>query len=131
MTTIGAAEVARRTGASYRQVDYWARTGVLVPALRRADGPGYSRAYAPRQVAVAAALLVLARLGAKVPAMARASAQLTGRDDEAWDRLVVVSADGVVEDLADADGPGWLLDLTAFRDLLGPRAALVGGPVGC
>jgi DNA-binding transcriptional MerR regulator len=33
-------------GISYRQLDYWARTGLVEPSLRRAEGSGTQRLYA-------------------------------------------------------------------------------------
>jgi len=32
-------------GISYRQLDYWARTGIVEPSLRRAEGSGTQRLY--------------------------------------------------------------------------------------
>jgi DNA-binding transcriptional MerR regulator len=33
-----AGQVARLTGLSYRTIDYWARTGLVVPSIARASG---------------------------------------------------------------------------------------------
>lgn len=55
------ADVAVLAGATYRQVDHWARTGVLVPAVE-ARGSGSSRTYTTRQVQVAWALHRLSQL---------------------------------------------------------------------
>jgi DNA-binding transcriptional MerR regulator len=33
-------------GISYRQLDYWARTGLVTPSIRRATGSGSQRLYA-------------------------------------------------------------------------------------
>lgn len=38
--------VCRIVGISYRQLDYWARTGLVNPSLRRAEGSGTQRLYA-------------------------------------------------------------------------------------
>jgi DNA-binding transcriptional MerR regulator len=38
--------VCRIVGISYRQLDYWARTGLVPPSLRRAAGSGTQRLYA-------------------------------------------------------------------------------------
>jgi DNA-binding transcriptional MerR regulator len=37
--------VSRLVGISYRQLDYWARTGLAVPSVRRAEGSGSQRVY--------------------------------------------------------------------------------------
>src|SRR5947199_5731354 len=38
-------EVCRVVGISYRQVDYWARTGLVRPSVRDAGGSGTQRLY--------------------------------------------------------------------------------------
>lgn len=37
-------------GITYRQLDYWARTGLVVPEIRQADGSGTQRLYSFRDV---------------------------------------------------------------------------------
>ena len=39
-------------GISYRQLDYWARTGLVVPGVRDASGSGSSRLYSFRDLVV-------------------------------------------------------------------------------
>ena len=38
-------EVCKAVGISYRQLDYWARTGLVTPSIREADGSGTQRLY--------------------------------------------------------------------------------------
>ena len=38
-------EVCRIVGISYRQLDYWARTGLVTPSVRDATGSGSQRLY--------------------------------------------------------------------------------------
>jgi DNA-binding transcriptional MerR regulator len=38
-------EVCRLVGISYRQLDYWARTGLVTPSIREAGGSGTQRLY--------------------------------------------------------------------------------------
>jgi DNA-binding transcriptional MerR regulator len=38
-------EVCKAVGISYRQLDYWARTGLLTPSIREAGGSGTQRLY--------------------------------------------------------------------------------------
>jgi DNA-binding transcriptional MerR regulator len=38
-------EVCRVVGISYRQLDYWARTGLVTPSVRAAGGSGTQRLY--------------------------------------------------------------------------------------
>jgi DNA-binding transcriptional MerR regulator len=37
--------VCKTVGITYRQLDYWARTGLLTPSVRDADGSGSQRLY--------------------------------------------------------------------------------------
>ena len=38
-------EVCRVVGITYRQLDYWARTGLVTPSIREAGGSGTQRLY--------------------------------------------------------------------------------------
>ena len=40
-----APQVCKLVGITYRQLDYWARTGLLEPSLRQASGSGSQRLY--------------------------------------------------------------------------------------
>lgn len=51
-------DFARRAGATYRQVDYWCRTGLLRP-VKAAHGSGSQRVFDAREVRVARAIQVL------------------------------------------------------------------------
>ena len=42
----------RAAGITYRQLDYWARTGLVVPSIRSATGSGSQRLYSFRDVLV-------------------------------------------------------------------------------
>jgi DNA-binding transcriptional MerR regulator len=37
--------VCRLTGVTYRQLDYWARTGLVTPSITPATGSGSKRSY--------------------------------------------------------------------------------------
>lgn len=39
------AQIARISGFSIRQLDYWAKTGMLVPSISRSSGPGTRKLY--------------------------------------------------------------------------------------
>ncbi len=39
------AEIAQATGFTIRQLDYWAKQGLLVPSIQRSHGPGTRRLY--------------------------------------------------------------------------------------
>lgn len=46
------AVAARAAGISYRQLDYWARTGLVEPTVREASGSGSQRRYGFRDILV-------------------------------------------------------------------------------
>ena len=54
VTGLSSYEVCRRTGATYRQLDYWDRSGLLSPSLAPARGSGTQRRYSEADVAKAA-----------------------------------------------------------------------------
>lgn len=56
-------DLQHRAGATYRQVDYWSRTGILEPESEGTPGSGVSRAFAPVEVDVARLLVRLSRAG--------------------------------------------------------------------
>nr|WP_236022449.1 MULTISPECIES: MerR family transcriptional regulator [Barrientosiimonas] len=49
----------RAAGVTYRQLDYWARTGLLEPSVRNVTGSGHQRLYSFRDILV---LKVIKRL---------------------------------------------------------------------
>lgn len=69
MTTATAAEplrtvdVAELTGATYRQLDYWCRAGILRPA-GDGRGPGFFRSWTADDARAAVIVAQLTRLGA-------------------------------------------------------------------
>ena len=45
-------QVCKLVGISYRQLDYWARTGLVVPSIRGAAGSGSQRLYSFKDILV-------------------------------------------------------------------------------
>lgn len=62
MTGLSTLQVAAGSGATYRQLDYWARIGILVPDVAEATGCGSRRRYSQDQLAEATLLRSLAAL---------------------------------------------------------------------
>lgn len=56
-----ASEVQRQSGATYRQLDYWARHDVLLPAIE-ARGSGTARRYRPEDAVIARRLVELSEM---------------------------------------------------------------------
>jgi hypothetical protein len=60
--TYSSNDIMRLTGVSYRQVDYWVRTGLLVTAVA-AEGSGTVRKFAAIEVTVAQVIASLRTIG--------------------------------------------------------------------
>lgn len=67
------AELAQRAGLTYRQVDYYVRTGRLKPQGEAEPGTGYSRDFSEAEVLVAVRLAKLLRAGVGLPEAAKAA----------------------------------------------------------
>jgi DNA-binding transcriptional MerR regulator len=70
---VNAVELAQRAGLTYRQVDYYVRTGRLKPEGAAMPGTGYSREFAESEVAVAVRLAKLVNAGVGLREAALAS----------------------------------------------------------
>lgn len=64
---VSSEELADAVGISYRQVDYWVRSGLLRTAAP-VEGSGRSRRFTPAEVKVARVVATLRRLGVGAPA---------------------------------------------------------------
>src|SRR5262245_66169535 len=95
-------------GISYRQLDYWARTGLVVPSVRDASGSGTQRLYSFRDIVVLKVVKRLLDAGVSLQNIRKAIETLRqwGEDDLATMTLIsdgttvyeCRSAEEVVED---------------------------------
>jgi DNA-binding transcriptional MerR regulator len=103
-------QVCQLVGISYRQLDYWARTGLLRPSLAEAQGSGTKRRYSYRDLLELKVIKRLLDAGVSLQAARRAVGCL--REDLGAD---LVAANLVLSDtttvLAHSDGE--LVDLLA------------------
>lgn len=107
-------EVAEIAGASYRQVDYWCRTGALSPLNNgRGSGGGRVRLWTEDEIPVVAVLVELSALGATSDVWTAVAAHLSV-PPAFWPDRILVEADGRIPDRP--EGTGWLLDLASIRD---------------
>lgn len=70
------AVAARAAGISYRQLDYWARTGLVEPTIRGAQGSGSQRLYGFRDILVLKLVKRLLDTGISLQQIRAAVAQL-------------------------------------------------------
>jgi DNA-binding transcriptional MerR regulator len=64
--------VCRTVGISYRQLDYWARTSLVTPSVRDADGSGSQRMYSFNDVVQLRVIKKLLDAGVSLPKIRRA-----------------------------------------------------------
>lgn len=111
--TIGSSAVLRQCpGVTYRQLDYWCRTGILRPEVE-ARGSGRPRRWGSEQVRVVRLVANLAALGAESDALREAAEQASALPDHWWTGPVVVSAEGDLSGEGRVKSAGYLVDLAA------------------
>ena len=79
------------TGITYRQLDYWARTGLLVPSIRTATGSGTPRLYSFRDVLVLRVIKRLLDTGVSLQNVRRAVDHLRERGVEDLSEITLMS----------------------------------------
>jgi DNA-binding transcriptional MerR regulator len=121
-------------GITYRQLDYWARTGLVVPSVRDAAGSGSHRLYSFRDVLVLRVVKKLLDAGVSLQNIRAAIEHLRirGVDDLAQITLIsdgstvyeCTSADEVVDLLQGGQGVFGIAVGRAVRDIRGQLAEL-------
>lgn len=71
-----ARQAADVVGISYRQIDYWARTELVTPSLKEADGSGTQRSYSFQDLLKLRVVKSLLDAGVTLQAIRRATATL-------------------------------------------------------
>lgn len=81
--------VCQQSGASYRQIDYWTREGILTPAIA-AEGSGTQRRWSPEVIPKVRAMATFSRLEADRSSTSTLL-RLMGSSEGPW----IVEDDGV------------------------------------
>jgi DNA-binding transcriptional MerR regulator len=76
---------------SYRQLDYWARTGLVVPSIRDASGSGTQRLYSFRDMVVLKVVKRLLDAGVSLQNIRRAIEALRSRGVEDLAQITLIS----------------------------------------
>ena len=90
-------------GITYRQLDYWARTGLVEPTIRGAAGSGTQRLYSFRDVLVLRVVKRLLDAGVSLQNIRAAVATLRQRGTEDIARITLLSDGASVYELTSAD----------------------------
>ena len=95
-------------GITYRQLDYWARTGLVEPSVREASGSGTQRLYSFRDILVLKIVKKLLDAGVSLPNIRTAITTLGQRGAQELAQLTLVS-DGTT--VYDVTSPEEMVDL--------------------
>jgi DNA-binding transcriptional MerR regulator len=90
-------------GITYRQLDYWARTNLVVPSIRDASGSGTQRLYSFRDVLVLKVVKRLLDTGVSLQNVRSAVAHLRERGTDDLATLTLVSDGTTVYECRSAD----------------------------
>ncbi|MGN9778963.1 MerR family transcriptional regulator [Micromonospora sp. H33] len=127
-------------GISYRQLDYWARTGLVVPSVRDASGSGTQRLYSFRDLVVLKVVKRLLDAGVSLQNIRKAIEALRSRGVEDLAGITLIS-DGttvyecrspeeVVDLLQGGQGVFGIAIGGAFKEILGSLSHLPAEPAG-
>jgi len=125
---------------SYRQLDYWARTGLVVPSVRDASGSGTQRLYSFRDMVVLKVVKRLLDAGVSLQNIRKAIETLRTRGTDDLAEITLIS-DGttvyecrspeeVVDLLQGGQGVFGIAISGAFKEIQGSLAELPAEPVG-
>ncbi|MFM9134638.1 MAG: MerR family transcriptional regulator [bacterium] len=78
-------------GITYRQLDYWARTGLVEPSIRPASGSGTQRLYAFRDILILRIVKRLIDTGVSLPNIRAAVRHLADRGGDDLARITLMS----------------------------------------
>ncbi len=121
-------------GITYRQLDYWARTELVVPSIRPASGSGTQRLYSFRDMVVLKVVKRLLDAGVSLQNIRRAIDQLHSRGVDDLARITLISdgttvyecrsAEEVVDLLQGGQGVFGIAIGGAFKEIRGSLADL-------
>lgn len=123
-------------GITYRQLDYWARTGLVTPTVRDAAGSGSQRLYGFRDILILRIVKRLIDTGVSLPNIRAAVDHLAARSGEDLAGLTIMSdgasiyecrsADEVVDLVRGGQGVFGIAVGSVWREVEGTLAQLPG-----
>lgn len=90
-------------GITYRQLDYWARTGLVEPSIRPAGGSGTQRLYGFRDILVLKIVKRLLDAGVSLQNIRTAVTHLRSRGVTELERITLMSDGASIYECASAD----------------------------
>jgi DNA-binding transcriptional MerR regulator len=123
-------------GISYRQLDYWARTGLVVPSVRDASGSGTQRLYSFRDIVVLKVVKRLLDAGVSLQNIRKAIETLRRRGEDDLANVTLISdgttvyecrsAEEIVDLLQGGQGVFAIAISGPFKEIQGSLAELPG-----
>lgn len=123
-------------GITYRQLDYWARTGLVTPSIRDAAGSGSQRLYGFRDILILRIVKRLIDTGVSLPNIRAAVEHLTERGGSDLAAITLMSdgasiyecrsADEVVDLVRGGQGVFGIAVGSVWREVEGTLASLPG-----
>lgn len=127
-------------GITYRQLDYWARTGLVMPSVRGASGSGTQRLYGFRDILTLRIVKRLIDTGVSLPNIRAAVDHLAERPGDDLASLTIMSdgasiyecrsADEVVDLVRGGQGVFGIAVGSVWREVEGTLASLPGEEPG-
>ena len=113
-------QTCKIVGITYRQLDYWTRTGLIEPSVQPASGSGTQRLYSFNDLLQLKMIKSLIDAGASLQSVRRAIDYVRKHVDDDWSKVTIVaSGNDVYACTSDAD----ILDL--LRNGQGVLGAMV------
>jgi DNA-binding transcriptional MerR regulator len=84
-------QACKIVGITYRQLDYWTRTGLVVPTLQQASGSGSQRLYSFNDLLQLKVIKSLADAGASLQKIRQAIDYVRDNLADDWSRLTIVT----------------------------------------
>ena len=97
------ASACAAAGISYRQLDYWARTGLVEPSVQGASGSGSQRLYGFRDILVLKIVKRLLDTGVSLQNIRSAVEHLRSRGVNDLERMTLMSDGATIYECASAD----------------------------
>src|ERR671910_851056 len=97
-------QACKIVGITYRQLDYWTRTNLVVPTLQEAHGSGTQRLYSFNDLLQLKVVKSLTDAGASLQKVRQAIDYVRNGLEDDWSKLTIVTdGDGVYACTSDAE----------------------------
>ena len=89
-------QTCKIVGISYRQLDYWTRTGLVQPSIQKAEGSGTQRLYSFNDLLQLRVIKSLTDAGASLQKVRQAIEYVRDNLDHDWSKVTIVTDGGGV-----------------------------------